>query len=86
MIAALKNLPDIILQSMFIQGSVDNTQPEHIETWISLVGEIRPLSVQVYTIDRAPADAAVTKVPLQRLEEIAALLTARTGIPADVYD
>ncbi len=86
MIAALKNLPDIILQSMFIQGSVDNTQPEHIEVWISLVGEIRPLSVQVYTVDRAPADAGVQKVPLERLEAIATLLTSRTGIPADVYD
>jgi wyosine [tRNA(Phe)-imidazoG37] synthetase (radical SAM superfamily) len=86
MVAALKNLPDIILQSMFIQGSVDNTQPEHLETWIRLVGDIRPLSVQVYAIDRAPADSGITEVPLARLSEIAALLTQRTGIPAEVYD
>ena len=86
MIASLKNLPEIILQSMFIQGSVDNTQPDHIEAWVKLVGEIRPLSVQVYTVDRAPADALVQEVPLARLQEIAALLTRRTGIPAEVYD
>ena len=86
MIAALKNLPDIILQSMFIQGQVDNTQPGHIETWIRLVGEIRPLSVQVYTIDRAPADSRAHEVPLARLQEIAARLSQRTGIPAEVYD
>jgi len=81
-----RNLPDIILQSMFIQGQVDNTQPGHIETWIRLVGEIRPLSVQVYTIDRAPADSRAHEVPLARLQETAARLSKRTGIPAEVYD
>ncbi len=86
MIAALKNLPDIVLQSMFIQGSVNNTKPDHIERWIELVRSIRPLSVQVYTVDRAPADPGIVKVPLARLQAIADRLTARTGIPADVYD
>jgi len=82
----LRQLPDVILQSMFIQGSYDNTKPDHIDAWIELVGTIRPLSVQVYTVDRAPADTGVTKVPPARLEQIAAQLSARTGIPADVYD
>lgn len=86
MIAALKNLPDITLQSMFVQGSVDNTQPAHIDAWIELVRAIRPLSVQVYTVDRAPADAGIVKVPAARLEEIAGLLTQRTDIPTEVYD
>ena len=86
MIEGLKRLPEIILQSMFIHGSCDNTEDGHIERWIELVAALRPLSVQVYTIDRAPADAGVVKVPRERLEAIAARLTAQTGIPADVYD
>jgi len=86
MIEGLKRLPEIILQSLFIHGSCDNTEDEHIERWIELVATLRPLSVQVYTIDRAPADTGVAKVPRERLEAIAARLTARTGIPAEVYD
>jgi len=86
MIEGLKRLPEIILQSMFIQGSCDNTHDDHIDHWIALAGELRPLSVQVYTVDRAPADSGVVKVPRERLEAIASRLTARTGIPADVYD
>ena len=86
MLDGLKALPDIILQSMFIQGSYDNTDEAHVEHWIELVASLRPLSVQVYTIDRAPADAGIVKAPRQRLEAIAARLTERTNIPAEVYD
>lgn len=86
MMDSLRKLPDIILQSLFMQGSYDTTHDEHIRDWIELVASIRPLSVQVYTVDRAPADAGIVKVPRQRLEEIAAQLTQRTGIPAEVYE
>ena len=85
-VAALKNLPDIILQSMFVQGRYDNTQQDHIDRWVELVASIRPLSVQIYTIDRVPADRGVAKVPRDRLEAIASTLARRTGIPADVYE
>ncbi len=86
MITGLKALPDIVLQSLFINGSYDNTQDDHIDAWVDLVGTIRPLSVQVYTVDRAPADVGITKVPEARLQAIAERLIARTGIPAQVYD
>jgi wyosine [tRNA(Phe)-imidazoG37] synthetase (radical SAM superfamily) len=86
MIEALKQLPDIVLQSMFIQGSFDNTQEAHVRRWIEVVGSIKPRSVQVYTIDRGTAAEGITEVPRQTLQEIAERLTAATGIPADVYD
>lgn len=86
LLATLKQLPDIILQSMFIQGTYDNTREDQVNRWIDVVGDIKPLSVQVYTIDRAPADTGIVKVPFARLEQIAKLLTDRTGIPAAVYD
>jgi len=86
LLATLKRLPDIVLQSMFIQGRYDNTREDQVSRWVDVASDIKPLSVQVYTIDRAPADSGVTKVPLARLEAIAALLTQRTGIPAEVYE
>jgi len=86
LIDGIKATPESILQSLFMQGSYDNTQEDHVERWIDLVGTLRPLSVQVYTVDRAPADAGVLEVPKSRLEAIASRLTTRTRIPADVYD
>ncbi|MDP3722903.1 MAG: radical SAM protein [Candidatus Omnitrophota bacterium] len=86
MVEALRRLPEIILQSMFIQGSHDNTDAPHLQRWIQVVGSIRPLSVQVYTVDRGTAASGIVKVPRATLQQIANRLTTATGIPADVYD
>jgi len=85
-LAALRAMPDIILQSMFILGSYDNTGEPHVQAWIYAVGSIKPLSVQVYTIDRGTAAEGIMEVPRKTLQAIADRLTAATGIPADVYD
>jgi wyosine [tRNA(Phe)-imidazoG37] synthetase (radical SAM superfamily) len=84
--AGLKTLPDIILQSMFIQGSFDNTDETHITAWVKAVGEIKPSLVQVYTIDRGTAAPGITEVPRAALEAIATRLTQVTGIPTEVFD
>jgi len=86
MIGALKAMPETVLQSMFIQGSYDNTDEAHVQRWIALVGSIKPLSVQVYTIDRGTAAEGILEVPRDKLQAIADRLTSATGIPADVYD
>ena len=86
MLEALRTIPDIILQSMFIQGSYDNTEVPHVAAWIEAVGSIRPRSVQVYTVDRGTADPGITEVPRTTLQDIADRLTAATGIPAEVFD
>lgn len=86
MVEGLKTLPEIVLQSMFVQGSFDNTGAAHVEAWVRAVGEIRPRSVQVYTVDRGTAAPGITEVPRAALQAIADRLTAATQIPAEVYD
>jgi len=86
MLQALRSVPDIILQSMFIQGSYDNTDESHVRTWIEVVGSITPRSVQVYTVDRGTAAEGIQEVPREKLQAIADRLTAATAIPADVFD
>ena len=86
MIDALRTLPNIVLQSMFIQGSYDNTDEAHLRTWIQMVGVIKPLSVQVYTVDRGTAAEGIEEVPRKTLQTIADRLTAATGIPTEVFD
>ncbi len=86
MLEALRTLPDIVLQSMFIQGSYDNTDEAHLCAWVGVVGSIRPRSVQVYTVDRGTAAGGIREVPRATLQAIADRLTAATAIPAEVFD
>lgn len=85
MIDGLSTLKEPTLQSMFIAGTVDNTRPEEVEAWIAVVARIRPKAVQVYTIDRPPADSGLRQVTPARLQEIGRLCAARTHIPVQVY-
>ena len=86
MVDALKALPDVVLQSMFIQGAIDNTDEAHLRVWVEAVGAIKPRAVQVYTIDRPTAADGLRAVPLEQLQAIADRLAAATGIHADVFD
>lgn len=85
-IESLRGLRDIVSQSLFIQGSYDNTQTEALDKWIETIGFIQPREVQVYSLDRKPADIGLLKVSPARLKEIAEVCQAMTGIPTTVYD
>lgn len=85
-IAALRKLPRIVIQSLFVQGSYDNTKPHQVDRWIEAVRLIHPESVQVYTIDRPPANSAVLPVGLERLGAVARLCEAKTNVPSEVFD
>ena len=78
-------LPDVVIQSMFVHGPVDNTRPEHVEAWIERLERIKPLGVQIYSLDRIPAMPWVRQVSRPELEAIARSVESHTGIPAHVY-
>ena len=81
----LPKLKDFIVQAMFTHGRRDNTDEKSVVDWINTVKRVKPLSVQIYSVDRFPADKKITKVERGLLEEIAAALTDQTGIPAEVF-
>ena len=86
MINALRGMRGIVIQGLFMQGSYDNTHPEDIDKWIETVGFIQPREVQVYTIDRGPADPGLRPVSEKRLHEIAESCQSMTGVPSVVYE
>jgi hypothetical protein len=53
--------------------------------WIEKVREIHPLGVQLYTLDREPADKRIEKVSLTTLRWIAYLVHWRAGLNAEVF-
>jgi wyosine [tRNA(Phe)-imidazoG37] synthetase (radical SAM superfamily) len=84
-LAALAFLDHVTIQSCFVDGPVSNTDHATVEEWAEVVGEVRPPAVQIYTISEQPAGESLRPVAATRLEEIACVLRARTGIEARVY-
>ena len=84
-IEGLCSLPDVTLQSMFVTGEVDNTDEKAVNDWIEAVKCIRPLEVQIYTVDRAPQEAGILPVDEEKLKAISNRLKTKTNVPSAVY-
>ncbi len=84
-ISGARQITGITLQSLFVQGSFDNTKTEDIEDWIEAVGMIKPDLVHIYSIDRVPAESGLIKPEEDTLYTIAAKLEKRTRIKWKVF-
>ncbi len=78
-----------IVQTMMTRGEhegiiVDNTTKEEIDGLIEAYKAIGPREVMIYTIDRPTPEVSLKHVPRAELEQIAARITAETGIPVQV--
>ena len=84
-ISGMKRIPHLVLQALFVQGRYDNSSSQAFGQWLELLAEIRPQAVQIYSLDRLPAEDGVEEVDRSRLEQMAAEIRARTGLPVQVY-
>lgn len=75
---------EFILQALFVSGRVDNSTDGEVADWVRLVTDIHPRSVQVYTLDRGPADRGLAPVPAERLRAIALALRS-AGLDAYAF-
>lgn len=84
-LSSLTKLGDFTVQSMFIQGAVDNTKPADIEDWIEVIAMIRPKAVQIQGMSRPAHRNDLIAPDEDSLHSINAKLERRTGIRAKVY-
>jgi wyosine [tRNA(Phe)-imidazoG37] synthetase (radical SAM superfamily) len=72
----------VVIQTLFLRGMhngnvVDNTTPAEVGAWLKAIEKINPSEVMIYTISRdTPEGAALIKVPLTELKQIAALVNS----------
>jgi len=85
MLAAMRQLGDFTIQTMFVQGSIDNAADAAVSLWIDKIRFLQPKHVHVYSLDRVPADSGLGAVSRARLEAIAQTLQQQTGISAEVF-
>jgi len=81
----LRELNDIILQSVFVEGRVDNTRDEEVERWMQRLSYIKPKEVQIYSIDRPSADEGLSLVSKDKLNQIARKAEEACGILVKVF-
>lgn len=74
-----------IIQSLFVDGPISNTSQEEIDQWISYLKSFSPRSIQVYSLDRPPADSRLKPVSKNNLQEIANRVTRETGHATEVF-
>ena len=73
---------DFTLQTCFLTGEyqgqrIDNTTPEELEAWYQAIDIFRPRQVMIYVIDRETPLKTLSKVPADKMQQIAAPLRAK---------
>ena len=81
----LGELDDIILQSIFVEGRLNNTEEEEVDKWIEKLSYIKPEEVQIYSIDRPSADESLSLVSQDKLNQIARKAEDVCGVSVKVF-
>ncbi|MCK4427172.1 MAG: radical SAM protein, partial [candidate division Zixibacteria bacterium] len=84
-VESLKNLDDIVIQSVLVDGEISNIENKEIEKWIERLNYIKPREVQIYSIDRPSADQNLRLVGKEKLKEIARKAEKAAGISVKVF-
>jgi wyosine [tRNA(Phe)-imidazoG37] synthetase (radical SAM superfamily) len=86
LVASYRGLRDLTVQAMVVEGDGwSGASEEAIAEWLDALARIAPKSVQLYSLDRAPADPAVRAVARDRLEQIADRARGVLAGPVEVY-
>ncbi len=80
----LSRLSDINIQTLLSSGEAGNIQPKNIKDWIERLKRIRPLTVQLYTMDRDYPSKNLKPASRNELEGIRELVED-AGISAQVF-
>jgi len=83
LVSNLKKTKGITIQTMFVDGKIENSSDEKVRSWIARIKEIQPEAVQIYSLSR-PAKKILKPVSRKKLEQIAAQLREE-GIRANAY-
>jgi len=72
LVRSYAGLRDVTIQAMVVEGpGWSGASEESVGEWLLYLRRIQPAALQVYSLDRPPADGAITRVARDRIEEIA---------------
>lgn len=79
----------MIIQTLFLKGKqdgqvIDNTTPEEIISWLSLLKELQPTLVMIYSVARGTPIEEIEIIPGEELQIIANKVK-ELGLKAEIY-
>ncbi len=80
-----RKLKNTIVQSMFIQGAIDNTTQASVEEWMEVVGIIQPKEVHIYSLKGPSLVSGILPADEDALYTVASKLKRRTQLEAKVF-
>ena len=80
---------ELIIQTMFLKGTLDgvpfdNSTDIEVRNWISVLKEVRPKAVMIYSIARDTPAENLIGIELAQLEAIGKRVELETGIAVQV--
>jgi len=91
-VEGLKGVPNLIIQSVLIDGQVSNIRGKAFEAWVETLADVRPARVQIYSgrtisvrTDYPVPEAGVERVLPYVLRRIAGEVERRAGVQVDAY-
>lgn len=84
-LAGMKALKSLQIQSVLIGGSLGNTSGDSYENWLTTLAESNPVRVQIYSTDRPVPEPGVERILPEQLLQIAADVRQRTGLEVEAY-
>lgn len=84
-LCGVRLLKDVVIQSFFVQGTVDNTIPGDIEDWMEVIGLVKPKAVHIHGMSRVPAVSGLKRCDEDTLYTISSRLERRTQIRSLVF-
>jgi hypothetical protein len=84
---ALRSLDRLVIEATFVRGEPDNSNDAEVKAWVKRVALLNPKEVHISTVPSGGKRAGKAKaVTPTRLDQIAALLLAETGITATLHE
>jgi wyosine [tRNA(Phe)-imidazoG37] synthetase (radical SAM superfamily) len=81
---ALMLLKDVTIQSLFTGGLLGNYSQSTVDDWIAKIKKIKPVSVQIYTLDRGTPSLSISRLDTADLNKIKLLLD-KENIKSEVF-
>ncbi len=84
-VEGLRALPNLIIQSLFVDGEISNVRDKPFTNWVKVLIDLNPEEIHIYSISRPTADAGVIPVNPKKLQEIEAQLNKKYHLPVKAY-
>jgi wyosine [tRNA(Phe)-imidazoG37] synthetase (radical SAM superfamily) len=85
MVSGLKEVPNLMIQTMLLDGDIMNIRGKAYDAWVSALVSLAPVKTHIYSIARPTAKLNLKPVPMEKLISIAEALCSDYGLDVEAF-